>query len=66
MHGPAAIPARASCGDRAPSCQRRCGIEAAIENDFLILEDDYEAEMNYFTRPSPSLRLPARARMRVA
>ena len=33
---PAAIPARSGCADRAPSWRRRCGIEAAIENDFLI------------------------------
>ena len=39
-----------------PLSRRRTLIEAAIENDFLILEDDYEAEINYFTRPSPSLR----------
>ena len=39
-----------------PLSRRRTLIDAAIENDFLILEDDYEAEINYFTRPSPSLR----------
>ena len=39
-----------------PLSRRRTLIEAATENGFLILEDDYEAEMNYFTRPSPSLR----------
>ena len=39
-----------------PLPRRRALIDAAIENDFLILEDDYEAEINYFTRPSPSLR----------
>jgi len=39
-----------------PLARRRTLIEAAIENDFLVLEDDYEAEINYFTRPSPSLR----------
>ena len=61
---PAAIPARSGCADRAPSWRRRCGIEAAIENDFLIREDDYEAEMNYFTRPFSSLQSLARARMR--
>ena len=39
-----------------PLSRRRTLIEAAIEHDFLVLEDDYEAEINYFTRPSPSLR----------
>ena len=31
-------------------------LEAAAEKDFLIIEDDYEAEMNYVARSSPSLR----------
>ncbi len=31
-------------------------LETAVRNDFLIIEDDYEAEMNYFANPSPSLR----------
>ena len=31
-------------------------IETAIEKDFLIIEDDYEAEMNYVAKSSPSLR----------
>jgi len=31
-------------------------IEAASEKDFMIIEDDYEAEMNYVTKASPSLR----------
>lgn len=39
-----------------PLSRRRALLEAAVENDFLVLEDDYEAEINYFTRPSPSLR----------
>lgn len=29
---------------------------AASAKDFMIIEDDYEAEMNYVTRTSPSLR----------
>jgi GntR family transcriptional regulator/MocR family aminotransferase len=29
---------------------------AAVEKDFLIIEDDYEAEMNYVAKSSPSLR----------
>ncbi len=31
-------------------------LEAAVEKDFLIVEDDYEAEMNYVAKSSPSLR----------
>ncbi len=31
-------------------------IDAAITKDFLIIEDDYEAEMNYVAKASPSLR----------
>lgn len=31
-------------------------IEAAVKKDFLIIEDDYEAEMNYVANASPSLR----------
>jgi len=31
-------------------------LEAAAKKDFLIIEDDYEAEMNYVARSSPSLR----------
>ncbi|MCY4349537.1 MAG: PLP-dependent aminotransferase family protein [Thiotrichales bacterium] len=64
---PSAIPAGSQLVFATPSHQfptmvtmslarRRALIEAAIENDFLVLEDDYEAEINYFTRPSPSLR----------
>lgn len=64
---PSAIPAGSQLVFTTPSHQfptmvtmplprRRALIDAAIENDFLILEDDYEAEINYFTRPSPSLR----------
>ena len=64
---PSAIPAGSQLVFTTPSHQfptmvtmslarRRALIEAAIENDFLVLEDDYEAEINYFTRPSPSLR----------
>ena len=30
-------------------------LEAAVAKDFLIIEDDYEAEMNYFARSSPSI-----------
>ena len=39
-----------------PVSRRQELLETAIDNDFLIVEDDYEAEMNYFSRPSPSLR----------
>lgn len=31
-------------------------IDASIKKDFLIIEDDYEAEMNYVAETSPSLR----------
>ncbi|WP_282606426.1 PLP-dependent aminotransferase family protein [Pelagibius sp. Alg239-R121] len=31
-------------------------LEAAVKKDFLIIEDDYEAEMNYVAKSSPSLR----------
>ncbi len=31
-------------------------LDAAVEKDFLIIEDDYEAEMNYVSQLSPSLR----------
>jgi GntR family transcriptional regulator/MocR family aminotransferase len=31
-------------------------IETAVKKDFLIIEDDYEAEMNYVAKSSPSLR----------
>lgn len=31
-------------------------IDAAVKQNFLIIEDDYEAEMNYVARSSPSLR----------
>lgn len=31
-------------------------LEAAIAKDFLIIEDDYEAEMNYVAQSSPSMR----------
>ena len=30
-------------------------LEAAVTKDFLIIEDDYEAEMNYFAQSSPSI-----------
>ncbi len=31
-------------------------LEAAVTKDFLIIEDDYEAEMNYVAKSSPSMR----------
>jgi len=31
-------------------------LQAAVDKDFLIIEDDYEAEMNYVAQSSPSLR----------
>lgn len=36
--------------------RRKQLLEAAVEQDFLIIEDDYEAEMNYFNSRSQSLR----------
>lgn len=30
-------------------------LEAAVTKDFLIIEDDYEAEMNYVSKTSPSM-----------
>ena len=30
-------------------------LETAVQNDFLIIEDDYEAEMNYVAKSSPSM-----------
>ncbi len=30
-------------------------LKAAVEKDFLIIEDDYEAEMNYFAESSQSM-----------
>jgi len=36
--------------------RRQTILSAAAEQDFMIIEDDYEAEMNYFAGPSPSLR----------
>lgn len=31
-------------------------LQAAADNDFLIVEDDYECEINYSDRPQPALR----------
>ncbi|MGC3940696.1 PLP-dependent aminotransferase family protein [Roseobacter sp. EG26] len=31
-------------------------LQAAVSKDFLIIEDDYEAEMNYVAQSSPSMR----------
>lgn len=31
-------------------------LQAAVDKDFLIIEDDYEAEMNYVAQSSPSMR----------
>lgn len=36
--------------------RRQALLQSAQLHDYLILEDDYESEMNYFSRPSPSLR----------
>lgn len=39
-----------------PTARRRELLDAAEEKDFMIIEDDYEAEMNFQARSSPSLR----------
>lgn len=39
-----------------PLERRQQLIEAASENDFLIVEDDYECETNYMDHPLPALR----------
>lgn len=36
--------------------RREALLSAAERHDFMIIEDDYEAEMNFFSKPSPSLR----------
>lgn len=36
--------------------RREALLDAAAAQDFMIIEDDYEAEMNFFSNPSPSLR----------
>ncbi len=36
--------------------RREALVEAAVTKSFLIIEDDYEAEMNYVAKASPSLR----------
>ncbi|MGI9419703.1 MAG: PLP-dependent aminotransferase family protein [Geminicoccaceae bacterium] len=64
---PSAIPADVKLVFATPSHQfptmvtmsaarRRELLEAAEKKDFLIIEDDYEAEMNFQARMSPSLR----------
>ncbi len=39
-----------------PKERREALLESAVKNDFLIVEDDYEAEMNFSARPSLPLR----------
>lgn len=64
---PSAIPAGVKLVFTTPSHQfptmvtmstarRRELLNAAEDKDFLIIEDDYEAEMNFQARSSPSLR----------
>lgn len=36
--------------------RREALLQAAVDKDFLIIEDDYEAEMNYVAKSSPSIR----------
>lgn len=64
---PSAIPANCSLVFTTPSHQfptmvtmslarREELLETAVAKDFLIIEDDYEAEMNYVANASPSMR----------
>lgn len=64
---PSAIPAECQLVFTTPSHQfptmitmsrtrREELLEAAAAKDFLIIEDDYEAEMNYVSNASPSMR----------
>lgn len=39
-----------------PTHRREALVEAAAKHDFLIVEDDYECEINYLDRPQPALR----------
>ncbi len=39
-----------------PPERRRALLAAAAQKDFLIIEDDYEAEMNFLGRATPTLR----------
>lgn len=39
-----------------PMHRRRALLEAAGEHDFVIIEDDYEAETNYLASPTPALK----------
>jgi GntR family transcriptional regulator/MocR family aminotransferase len=39
-----------------PPPRRRALLDAAARQDFLIIEDDYEAEMNFLGRTTPTLR----------
>ena len=64
---PLSVPARCQLVFTTPSHQfptmvtmarhrREELIETAIKKDFIIIEDDYEAEMNYVAKSSPSLK----------
>ena len=39
-----------------PQTRRDTLLQSAEDNDFLILEDDYEAETNYLSKPLPALK----------
>lgn len=39
-----------------PMARRHALLDKAEENDFLIVEDDYEFEMSFLKRPSPALK----------
>ncbi len=36
--------------------RRELLLRAAVDNDFLVVEDDYECEINYLDQPQPALR----------
>jgi GntR family transcriptional regulator/MocR family aminotransferase len=39
-----------------PRARRRQLLKSAHENDFIIIEDDYESELNYTSTPIPALK----------
>ena len=36
--------------------RRKALLASAVENDFVVIEDDYECEISYLQRPEPALR----------
>ncbi|MDB5762479.1 MAG: 2-aminoadipate aminotransferase [Herminiimonas sp.] len=39
-----------------PMDRRRALLERAVKSDFVLIEDDYESELNYVGNPSPALK----------